>query len=149
MGFLVFLFIMYLLYKKGVFDIIISQIKEAQQSETEIVPERASKLTIEEQEELKRKIRERSKNLDPKRMPPVAKQFTSEDIELYHDALDECDNDSCDINLGYKNQKFVEDCNLPECDMDKDNVLEDDENQGLSLVHQLVIAEAILYRKGF
>ena len=35
------------------------------------------------------------------------------------------------------------------CDMDKDNVLEDNENQELSLVHQLVIAEAILYRKGF
>lgn len=56
-------------------------------------------LTQAEQEALKAQVRERLKHKpDPHYMPKKAKVFTQDDIEAYHNVLDECDTDGCDVS---------------------------------------------------
>ncbi len=150
-GLFIFFLIFFLYYyRKGAFDGFIEQIKN--QNQSNVVQqniEQPKKLSFEEQEALKQRIRERAKNPDPRNMPKEAKIFTSEDIENYHDALDSCDRDDCDVNLSNQNKTFKENCHNDGCDLDdKLSSVEEQNSSNLPLVYQLAIAEAILYRKG-
>lgn len=138
----------YQLYKKGMFDEFIKNINNSQVNSKPTT--QSQKLSYSEQEALKEKIRQRRETKpDPHYIPKEAKVFTSEDIEAYHDVLDECKDDNCDINNEYLHKETNNSCNTKGCDMeDVDTENEVLIDTPLPLIYQLTIAEAILYRKG-
>lgn len=145
MGFFVILIILYSLYKKGVFDEVINNYKNQidtnnqntfkQNVSEPVFYSENNRLTSEQQRELKEKIKERNKkHLDPHYMPDKAKQFSSQEIDKYHDILDTCDTEGCEKS-GIRSI-FEEE-------------VEEEGEYYLPLVGQLAIAEAIMNRKGF
>lgn len=54
-----------------------------------------------EQDALKSRIRERVGHIpDPHRMPKEYHEPTPQEVNAYHDVLDECHTDGCDVNPG-------------------------------------------------
>lgn len=61
--------------------------------------EDSAPLTQDEQEELKDRIRSRMKSSpDPKRMPKEYREWAPEEVSAFHDVMDECGDDGCDVS---------------------------------------------------
>lgn len=113
-----------------------------------------NKMTREEMDAAKQRIRERMQNpADPHYMPKQAKQPSKEMIELYHDTLDECKTDDCDITANAQGKVVQEQCDIDGCDVETTpqapvSLAQDPSFKRLPIVYQLTVADAILRRGG-
>ena len=117
--------------------------------------------TSEEQDEIERKIRKHMEKT--KESPPVQnyEYFTqnvfTQDVETYHNQLDECKTEDCDVTANAKGMTVKEHCDVPNCDVEEKkpapamkpvkSVIKMKKGN-LPLAYQLAIAETILYRGG-
>lgn len=110
-----------------------------------------NQMSLQEIEAAKAKIRERLQKIpDPHTIPKEAKQPSPETIELYHDAMDECDTKDCDVTANANGKVVLEKCDMPGCDVDKNKVTlaQTQPFRRLPLVYQLTVADAVLRRGG-
>lgn len=108
------------------------------------------KITIETD---KARLRERLKTPpDPHFMPDEARQPSDQMIDAFHDVMDECANDGCDVDEN--SAANTDGCEIPGCDVEQkgrkkpSSLASAPEFSRLPLIYQLTVADAVLNRGG-
>ena len=99
----------------------------------------------------KQKIKERlEKGPDPHYMPQQAKEFTQEDIEHYHDIMDTCDGDGCDVGDNSEQNQQEQNVQVISTNQPISNQnLDEDTLLRRNAIIQMMVADSILNRKSY
>lgn len=106
-------------------------------------------LSSTEQEELKARIRERVKNVpDPRRMPSQYREPAPMEVQAYHDVMDECHADGCDVSSdAVTNDNSVMKAEQESAERAAETVRKAKRKR--NAIIQMMLADSVLHRREF